>query len=458
MPININQVVDIDPSDPVYIPLLEEIQGNILTGHNRDYTAHLLLTFNSNVVGAKQWLGSFANQYVTSALAQSQQGTTGTFANLLFSMSGYMHLQFPYGSVPSSAFFRAGMKDPNTQRVLGDPAVSQWEGTYQNELHALVLVADNDLAALDTLVQSLQQQLADITAAIHIDRGFVMRNPDGQAIEHFGFRDGISQPLFLKSDIDQYLKEQGSFANWDPRAPLNLVLFKDPLGTKPVSYGSYLVYRKLQKNVPGWKENVQELATELAIEPALAGALAMGRFEDGTPVTLKNTATAEIAKNNFNYQGDQQGSRCPFHAHARKTNPRGDTKTLTSTPVPLEEEKMHRIIRRGSSYGATSPETAQATGSGSLFLCFMADIMNQFNFMQQVWSNSKDFVERGVGSDPVIGVEKLGSDGKPVSEGYQWPSPWGTTTKKSADFTHWVNFQGGEYFFAPSLSFLRSSL
>ncbi|MFM6674750.1 MAG: hypothetical protein ACKPJO_32325, partial [Dolichospermum sp.] len=42
-------------------------------------------------------------------------------------------------------------------------------------------------------------------------------------------------------------------------------------------------------------------------------------------------------------------------------------------------------------------------GSGLFFLCFQADISNQFNFMQSVWANANNFVQVNVGVDPIIG-------------------------------------------------------
>ncbi len=106
----------------------------------------------------------------------------------------------------------------------------------------------------------------------------------GEELEHFGFRDGVSQPLFLKRDIDKE-REHSDFSKWDPRAPLNLVLFKDPLGKEKESYGSFLVFRKLEQNVKGWNNDVvNNLAKKLNVPDELARAYTMGRFQDGTVV------------------------------------------------------------------------------------------------------------------------------------------------------------------------------
>ena len=50
----------------------------------------------------------------------------------------------------------------------------------------------------------------------------------------------------------------------------------------------------------------------------------VGRFDDGTPLTLQRTdGAAQAIMNNFTYDSDGDGHKCPFHAHIRKTNPRG---------------------------------------------------------------------------------------------------------------------------------------
>ncbi len=449
--VDLNQS-NIDPNDSQYVPLLEEIQGNILQGNGREREIHLFLSFDQNKIAeAKQWIANFSQNYVTSAKAQSeQQEKSEIFANFFLSMEGYMKLGFNYGDTPSDGVFRGGMKDVIVQRNLADPPVEEWDKGYQGKLDALILLASNDEEELNAIGQQFQSELLNFTTSIFIENGFVMYNKNDKIVEHFGFRDGISQPLFFKEELDVVKNSEGVDL-WDPKAPLKLVFFKDPLGKKEESYGSYLVYRKLEKNVPAWRQSVINLAQTLNIESGLAAAYAVGRFQDGTPVINYQTAQTSGARNpnNFNYDGDLKGSRCPFHSHVRKTNPRGDTGRIAGGAVPLDEEKMHRIVRRGTSFGAPTPQEAGETGSGTLFLCFMADIDNQFNFIQKVWANSKDFVDRGVGSDPVIG------NNKPESETYKWPAPWGTTNQQEADFTHHVKMIGGEYFFAPSMSFLK---
>ena len=183
------------------------------------------------------------------------------------------------------------------------------------------------------------------------------------------------------------------------------------------------------------------------MDDELAGALVMGRFADGTPVSESDKPTRPITPPlNFNFDQDVAGSKCPFHAHIRKTNPRGD-KTRLGLFESLEDEKNHRIVRRAISYGENDTTKEPEKGSGLLFLCFQADLENQFNLMQALWSNNADFVQKDVGPDPVVGQP----------EGVQkYPKQWGKPDTEDYGFKLWVFMQGGEYFFAPSISFLSN--
>ncbi|MDB9306407.1 MULTISPECIES: Dyp-type peroxidase [Cyanophyceae] len=466
--------------------LLNEIQGNILKSHGRNHAVYLFLKFQGDKEAAKQWIGHFSHMYVNSALEQAEQAKLyrhnkdvpgKLFANFFLTRAGYMHLGYTYQQLPNEDAFRQGMQDPNMQNELGDDS-QQWEKGFQNEIHALVLLASDKIvgprtkeaklleqkdqtklrqqpALLAQKVEKIKQELAAIAEVVHEEQGYVLRDEKtGEEIEHFGFRDGVSQPLFLKRDIEKE-RQNSDFSKWDPRAPLNLVLFKDPLGQKDESYGSFLVFRKLEQNVGGWnKDVVENLAQKLkgsgTANPALAGAYTMGRFQDGTPVVLDQTSSGKQPEdNNFNYQDDQEGLKCPFHSHIRKVNPRGDT------PVLLEEEKMHRIVRRGINYGDL-PSQEPEKDAGLLFMCFQASLASQFNFMQKAWAKERNFVRRDVGTDIVIGVEKKNAQGDAATESYNWPAQWGATEKEKVDFTHWITMKGGEFFFAPSMSFLKS--
>ncbi|MEM6611216.1 MAG: Dyp-type peroxidase [Cyanobacteria bacterium P01_C01_bin.72] len=447
----------IDPENPgKYQTLLSDLQGNILKGHGREHSVHLFVQWKpEQIPQAKEWIRAFTQTYVTSAQKQSDEAINykqngicgGFFANFYLTRFGYEALGYDPFQVPKNQPFTMGMKNPQIREFLGDPEVENWETGFKQEIHALILIADDNINELLQLVNQVTAKLRPVAHILHREDGFVIRNAAGQAIEHFGFVDGVSQPLFLQRDIAK--ATSGGFDKWDPRASLDLVLVKDPNGKTEDSYGSYLVYRKLEQNVKAFRADQEQLAQQLKIDDELAGAMVMGRFPDGTPLTESDKPNSPTTPPlNFNYDEDVSGSKCPFHAHVRKTNPRGDTGRVESSPgfdEALEVEKSHQIVRRAISYGESNTANEPERGSGLLFLCFQANIENQFNFMQARWANADRFVKVGVGPDPVIGQP----------EGVQrYPKVWGESETEDYGFKLWVFMQGGEYFFAPSISFL----
>lgn len=448
----------IDPADEKYKTLLTDLQGNILKGHGREHSVHLFLQFKPDKTDeVKKWIQSFTRKYVTSAQQQADEAEIyrnqkikgSLFANFFLSRFGYEYLEVKPFRTPKDQPFRSGMKNDGVRNLFNDPVVEAWEPGYQDEIHALVLMADDDVVDLLQEVNRMSQKLLKVADIVNREDGFVLRNEKNQPIEHFGYVDGISQPLFLKRDIVKDKYKNGEFQKWDSRAPLSLVLAKDPNGQTEDSYGSYLVYRKLEQNVRAFKEEVSKLAEHIGVDQDLAGALVIGRFKDGTPVTRSSiNASADI--NGFGFEDDTEGTRCPFHSHARKTNPRGDTGRVGSNvnyDESLETERGHRIARRGISYGENDITRESSSGSGLLFLCFQGNIENQFNFMQASWANHNNFVNVNTGPDPIIGQQ----------EGtHKWPTVWGESETKECKFKTWVNMKGGEYFFAPCISFLKT--
>lgn len=447
-----NNTFDLDITNvvpEVHTGLFENIQGNILSGHGRNFARHILIAFNpENIVEAKKWVNDFTNNEVTSAVEQEKQRVAhkknsqnnALFAGLYLSAFGYSY--FGFGDLtqqPSDSAFRQGMS--SRQDVLGDAPSSSWEPGFQPETHALILLAYDDEALLDGEVSRLESTLSSFSAINTIQKAAVLRNEKDQVMEPFGFVDGVSNPEFLKRKL------AGLTGNkFDSSAPLSLVLAKDPHGGD-TAYGSYVVYRKLAQDVDGWNKEVFKLASELDVDPSLAGAYAIGRFQDGTPVVNDSTPQDGPIGNDFNFDEDPNGIKCPFHAHIRKTNPRGQTAELFPG-TSLESERDHRIVRRAIAFGTRENNTA-----GLLFICMQSSIVDQFEFMQASWANANQFIKQNVGQDTVIGQAK-----QVPAEGQAYPNQWGDESKGTQhfDFKNFISLKGGEYFFAPSIEFLKS--
>lgn len=455
------------------IKALRNLQGNILKGHGRSNATILFIQFeNGKRAEARAFLRWVCVMFMRDAHSQlleskhfKETGESGeTFVGLALSAAAYRDLEIPDDKTPTGQAFSGGMRARQT--ALKDPTVDQWEPGYQKTIHAVIVIADDLQARVADVRAEIEAELARTGVVIARENGQAMHNDNGDGIEHFGYVDGRSQPLMLVEDI---VKEPG--AHWDPAFPLSAALIEEP-GSDPElgRYGSFFVFRKLEQNVRGFKEKEEELAAALGLTGAdaeLAGALAVGRFEDGTPVVLhQDDGRAHPVPNDFSYAIDPKGSKCPFHAHIRKTNPRGDTTRVFGAPEA--GERLHIMPRRGIPYGTrpTHPnDEAQEQdhslyptgGVGLLFMAYNVDIERQFEFTQISWANNQAFVDNptipanNTGIDPVIGQGRN-------DEGLQkWPNKWGVPAAGTTgfDFHGFVTMKGGEYFFAPSLPFLR---
>jgi Dyp-type peroxidase family len=483
MEFNLDNKLPIDEADLQTQAVLQRLQGNILKGHGRDFGVYIFFSFGKNLDSVRKQLVGLTEKYVTSALRQHQEARDfrafklpgGLFGNLFLSASGYDRLGLkpeellPEVStptpVPVESSFVEGIKK-HAVKDFDDPPIKEWEPGYQEQIDAMLLLADADEAYLLREARRVVTEIARNNKILVVERGKALRNADHEGIEHFGYVDGRSQPLYLKSDFqvdktgEPIAEEDGGKIDiWKPFEPLRRVLIRDPGVKDTLCFGSFLVFRKLEQDVLHFKMREQELADVLGFESEereLAGALAVGRFEDGTPVTLSKTdGFRPIKENNFTYAGDLEGHKCPFHAHIRKANPRGD---IVQKGAPEEAERERRITRRGITFGERPKQPNQfqsiddlpSEGVGLLFMCFQASIRQQFAFMQKGWCNNPNFINGGTGLDPVVGQPAP----TPAVE-QTWSKEYDAPPETKFRFEHFVRMKGGEYFFAPSIPFLK---
>jgi Dyp-type peroxidase family len=468
---------------PDEVAMLQRLQGNILKGHGRDFTANIFFTFATNdVLASKRILRTLANQHLTSAHKQLLDAQAhkekhvdgGPFAHLAMAFLGYKSLGLQV-SAPNDDDFRLGMKDKRSLDALADPAVKDWQTEFAKPIHAMVLVADSSEALTAALTKKIVRLITGNGGQIVlVQHGKAVRNTANEGIEHFGYVDGRSQPLMLVEDINSEVDHNGGTTQWDPAFPLSTALVPDTAANDPFSFGSFLIFRKLEQRVQAFKRREQEIADTLEQSRAaknlppddreLAGAMLVGRFEDGTPVTFSKLASeAEPVANNFNYNSDA-ASRCPFHAHIRKVNPRGTSPLerdhiMTRRGIPFEDTK--RVVHPDelpeiesiAEFDAQVAPNLPANGVGLLFMAYNANLQNQFIFTQSSWANNPNFPAQGVGIDPVIGQTPANpADHKLPTD---WDNPALGTTGNVA-FSGFVTMRGGEYLFSPSLTFLRN--
>jgi Dyp-type peroxidase family len=371
------------------------------------------------------------------------------FVNFFLSSSGYRALGFKEVDIPQDESFKAGMKSPRVNAWLADPPTENWSPEYRSDIHAMLLLAHSDKEILSRVTDILKIIIGKYGIFVAEEIGW-NRRKDGEKLEvkreHFGFKDGFSQPVFL---IPRKDNPSPIPRNWSSEAPLSMVLTPAPDG----SFGSYFAYRKLEQDVWKWNAVMQSVALTLSdseikslapnsskgisdarydvnARTEAAGAYMMGRRTDGSSVSHGQ----EDSSNDFAYNS---ASKCPFHAHIRRANPR-EAGSVT-TPGTKGFDARTTLVRRGMPYGRDSENISgdKSLDRGLLFLSAQSGLQ-QFEIVQKRLYSSDS--KSGYGAGPASMYENV-QKGNPV---------------KPLGIMDAVSFKGGEYFFAPALSTLEN--
>ena len=439
-----------------------DIQGMAMRPYRFPF-AHYHVLNVSDSGKARRWFGDVAGRCTTVAGLDAPPPLA---LNVALSWHGLSAIGVPQASLSSfSEAFQQGMA-ARADRLgdVGDNAPAHWDPPFNARVHALVVVSAMEIEKRDAASTALLSELRDNgwTVAGTIDAK-LLPGPDGRLvpIEHFGYRDGITQPA-IEGSGEPALPGEGipDAGGWRSLKAGEFVLGQpDETGAVPdlptpaslVANGSFVALRKLHQNVWAFRNYLRGSAKDDA-DAALLAAKMMGRWPSGAPVTLAAehddpVLAADPARNNdFTYRDDLQGTRCPIGAHLRRVNPRSGLTSPNGASV-----HRHRLLRHGLPYGSRLPADATADDGaerGAVMLLVNADIARQFEFVQKLWINDGDFAGLQTDKDPIIG----GNDGTGTFTIPRVPPPRRRLQKLPA----FVTTRGGEYFFLPGIAALRS--
>lgn len=433
----------IDYQDEKYNGLLDDLQANILKRHKMDHTRYYFLHFHAPDK-FQPYLAGLANA-ITSARVQLNGKENHNF-NVYLTYEGYQLLNLVEDAIPAESAFSEGMQE----RTL----LTKDEGALDFEtkpIHAIILLAYKKMPAIKEVKALENPGIINGFEVVYTQSGQI-NNPLGS---EYQFSDGISNPRFFPGAFPSTKTAKHSISTSD-LSPMNIVLRHDSAGDKPYSCGSYGVFAKFVINEKAISTVVAELQKKLKIagteKEDLAKAHILGRFMDGTPLSLSDEE-AGFPTNHFNYRelinsregekkakNDMDGSRCPFHTHIRKANPR------------QAGDENQRIVRRGLFYEEDGEK-------GLLFVSFQNSLEKQFETVLNNWMLSSfmqvdedDGPPRLVKTQPDILFSKTG-------DVYTIPKVWdGDSRSGSVKVTipdKMISFRGGIYFFAPSISFFK---
>jgi Dyp-type peroxidase family len=377
-----------------------------------------------------------------------------------------------------SAEFREGMapkppKDSTASRrsnVLGDigqdlPANWEWGGwngeKTQEKIDGVMLLYAFDKTSLNKVFDEETSFMGD--AGIEVLTTLAGRF---EGREHFGFKDGISQPTIEGTEQAFSLsKKQRRISVVKPgefvlgyeneRGAKVTFSYSTARGTRDLARnGTYLVFRQLKQHVDVFDRFLSETAALLhggPEEKEWVAARLVGRNVDGKPLIPRgeNSPGPDNMRNDFLYDlEDHFGLACPIGAHIRRANPRDALGHNPETALRLS--KMHRIIRRGRIYGGAESRDKNDEKSGACglhFICLNADIAGQFEMIQHTWLNGASFNGLYEETDPVSHY-RLPNDKSCITFQHR-------PTNLRIPIPKFVTVLGGGYFFLPGIKALQ---
>jgi Dyp-type peroxidase family len=334
---------------------------------------------------------------------------------------------------------------------VGESAPENWEkplGT--DEVHVAIAVLSPDSDRLQVVVEKARRAQEELAGVTVVWRQDCYQLPTGRT--SFGFKDGIGQPSVEGSGRpptnphEPPLKAGEIILGYpDETGELPPMPTPDILGRN----GTYVVFRKLHTKVAAYRRYLHEKAANRE-EEALLGAKMVGRWQGGAPLAVSperddgELGSDPHRNNDFQYGDDPRGFKCPVGAHARRANPRDSLDGDGSVDV-----RLHRMIRRGTSYGPMLPEGVlddDGVDRGIIFVFAGAHIKRQFEFVKTQWLNDGIFIGAPNEADPLVGAGDAPSS---------FTIPQRPIRRRLQEVPPFVVTRGGEYCFAPSLSAMR---
>lgn len=496
----------------------EDIQGIVVRAYKSLNAARYVLLQIIPGNDSKEYLNGLIENYITPG---NLDGDPKVAVNIAFTSSGLENLGLQKDIINSfSREFAEGMSYSFYDRsnnlieerrtLLGDigrnnPA--NWHWGNDNKVDCVIMLYAENTQALNALQSAVFSNKKGVEI-IHTMETFETKRNISK--EHFGFRDGISQPLIAglgsKSEdakdkelikpgefILGYLNEYDNYSpspavpNCDRSKDLDSIIGhqKKNLGKN----GTYMVFRQIEQHVEKfwdflYHNSKEKHATQLGAAIKL-GSKMIGRWPEGQPIVTCPEGGCPITDNSlndFNFNElDEYGVNCPLGAHIRRTNPRDQVHTGRGPKDSLAMSKRHRMLRRGRIYGeplaekmdiekmlaqikqnkleekkqgssdTTKENEKVKTVRGLHFICMVSDIGRQFEFIQSVWANTSTFGDLCNEVDPMISPRPT----KDQPHCHEFTTPQEIVRNRYKNVPEFTTVVGGAYFFMPGIKALK---
>ncbi|VDC00498.1 unnamed protein product [Peniophora sp. CBMAI 1063] len=454
------------PDEDVELPDLEDVQGDVIYLFPKKAEDFVFFRI-ANVTAFKDALGRFqpsssldVAQFVMK-LAK-KKGKAGPFRNIpfitkydyqiAFSRMGLYRLGVK-GDIGDTRFDTYAMRD---NKIFLDDQ-SDWDEIFdkchpdpvngsvnddEGALHGVITVAASDDLTCTEATDAVKRRFG---SSIEIGDGGVVRGRarprENNGHEHFGYKDGISQPALRHLTIPkpgQIQVNPGVIVMGYKGDPV----VDDPntAASRPpwAKGGTMMVFRKLEQDVPEfhtWKKQVGVRWREFAPPkcPTLTddqgadlwGARMIGRWQSGAPLALcpymddPKLAGDDQRNNDFDYHVKDvsvvspkklSDYYCPYTAHTRKTVPRN-----LDPYIQRRYLEAGMIVRAGLPYGdevtdeeAQSGVSDRAHKRGLLFVCYQSSLDDGFvrqsvEYAGNLYFPTTSLIPEYHGTDPIIG-------------------------------------------------------
>lgn len=425
---------------------LSDIQSSIIRGRPPPFAGSYLLLHFAHPAGGREMLRRLTPVIASAAHPASPAGEA--WISIAVTFRGLEALGVSPAALASFApEFQQGMASRAKELGdIGESGPASWEAPFGSpDFHAAVFVLAPDAPRLRSEIERVREQYFGPGVEV-IYRQDVYKGADER--EPFGFRDGISQPAIEGSGIP------GTNPRERPIKAGEFVLgYPDETGSLPAMpapavlgrNGTYVVIRKLHQRVAAFRQYLHALSPDPEQQELLAAKM-MGRWRSGAPLALcperddPELGSDPRRNNDFLYleAGDARAFKTPAGSHARRMNPRDG--------LEFGDVNLHRMIRRGTTYGSPLPEGVledDGADRGIMFLFIGAHLRRQFEFVQTQWVNSGLFIAATAETDPICGP------------GGSFTIPKQPVRQRLRGLPPFAALRGGAYGFMPGLKALQ---
>jgi Dyp-type peroxidase family len=359
---------------------LGKIQGNVVPGFNKDHQAFVLVRFPGRDE-ASRWLADLqphlasaddVNQFNTlfSSLRDRALHPSEPDAGALNHVNAtWVNVAVSFAAIRMLLGANAQTGMPMVFRQNRVPGVAP---DAQLDAHALLIVAADQCDDLDAELGHQRERMATVgVSEVQTLRGDTLPGAL-RGHEHFGFKDGISQPRIAGT----------GWGDGAEVAPGEFILgYPDQSGRTSGSNmpawarnGSFLAFLQLQQHVATFWSAMQQHARQVGATSDELAEWIVGRTKDGEKVSDPPGRTSHIGR-----------------AYSRWLGP--------------SDALRHRIIRRGIPYGPAWAQGEADAGQerGLFFVAYQADLERQFEHVWMRWLGATNFPFPGAGTDALVG-------------------------------------------------------